>query len=151
MATSEYSLPQKERINSKKQIDRLFRGGGSRAMSASPLRVVYMADTRDGDGRGPVAQMLVSVPKRYFKRAVKRNRIKRQLREAYRLNKHLLTDCLAEWGDTVVSMCFIWTADSILATSEVEERMRNLLVRVGERLQKARTGHEGAAGEDDAR
>lgn len=150
MATSEYSLPQAERINSKKQIDRLFRGGGSRAMSAAPLRVVYMSDERGEGARGPMAQMLVSVPKRYFKRAVKRNRIKRQVREAYRLNKHLLTDILDEWGNTTVSMCFIWSADSILATSEVEERMRNLLVRVGERLQKAKAGHEGTAVEGGA-
>ena len=45
MTTSKYSLPQSERINSKKQIDRLFRGGGSKAMTASPLRMVYMADS----------------------------------------------------------------------------------------------------------
>ena len=96
MTSPTFSLPQSERINSKKQIDRLFRGGGSKAMTASPLRVVYMAEERSGnngedktylDGSDvkidePVAQMMVSVPKRFFKRAVKRNRIKRQVREA---------------------------------------------------------------------
>ena len=83
MTTSKYSLPQSERINSKKQIDRLFRGGGSKAMTAAPLRMVYMADNRQtdsqpADGHQPMAQMMVSVPKRYFKRAVKRNYVKRQ-------------------------------------------------------------------------
>ena len=87
MTTSTYSLPQSERINSKKQIDRLFRGGGSKAMTAAPLRMVYMADNRQtdsqpADGHQPMAQMMVSVPKRYFKRAVKRNYVKRQVREA---------------------------------------------------------------------
>ena len=151
MTSPTFSLPQSERINSKKQIDRLFRGGGSKAMTASPLRVVYMAEERgenDGDPvaqpdeqpapkKEPMAQMMVSVPKRFFKRAVKRNRIKRQVREAYRLNKHLLDDSLARRGDKTVSMCFIWTADRLLTTDEVEERMKRLLTRLGEKLTTA--------------
>ena len=44
-------------------------------MSAFPLRVVFM--TEDGDAHEPLAQMMVSVPKRFFKRAVKRNLVKR--------------------------------------------------------------------------
>lgn len=134
MTTSQHSLPQSERINSKKTIDRLFKGGGSKAMTASPLRVVYMAGKRDEDSREPLAQMMVSVPKRYFKRAVKRNRIKRQVREAYRLNKQLLTQTLAGQGTRTVHMCFIWTADRMLATQEVEQRMKSLLTRLGEKM-----------------
>ncbi|WP_440432141.1 ribonuclease P protein component [Prevotella sp.] len=139
MATSTYSLPQSERINSKKQIDRLFRGGGSKAMTAAPLRMVYMADTRKADplpakAHQPMAQMMVSVPKRYFKRAVKRNYVKRQVREAYRLNKHILASHLAETGDKTVSLCFIWTSDRLLPTAEVMKRMANLLTRLVEKL-----------------
>lgn len=139
MTTSTYSLPQSERINSKKQIDRLFRGGGSKAMTAAPLRMVYMADLRQADSPSanahqPMAQMMVSVPKRYFKRAVKRNYVKRQVREAYRLNKHILASHLAETGDKTVSLCFIWTSDRLLPTAEVMKRMANLLTRLVEKL-----------------
>lgn len=148
MTSPTFSLPQSERINSKKQIDRLFRGGGSKAMTASPLRVVYMAEERgENDGetvaqpdeqpapkKEPMAQMMVSVPKRFFKRAVKRNRIKRQVREAYRLNKHILTDELDKAGHLKLSMCFIWTADRMLDTAEVEQRMTSLLNRLREKL-----------------
>lgn len=139
MTTSTYSLPQSERINSKKQIDRLFRGGGSKAMTAAPLRMVYMADIRQADSPSanahqPMAQMMVSVPKRYFKRAVKRNYVKRQVREAYRLNKHILASHLAETGDKTVSLCFIWTSDRLLSTAEVMKRMANLLTRLVEKL-----------------
>lgn len=139
MTTSKYSLPQSERINSKKQIDRLFRGGGSKAMTASPLRMVYMADSRQtdsqpSDGHQPMAQMIVSVPKRYFKRAVKRNYVKRQVREAYRLNKHILVNHLTQKADKTVSLCFIWTSDRLLPTAEVMKRMANLLTRLVEKL-----------------
>lgn len=139
MTTSKYSLPQSERINSKKQIDRLFRGGGSKAMAASPLRMVYMADSRQtdsqpSDGHQPMAQMMVSVPKRYFKRAVKRNYVKRQVREAYRLNKHILVNHLTQKADKTVSLCFIWTSDRLLPTAEVMKRMANLLTRLVEKL-----------------
>ncbi len=139
MTTSKYSLPQSERINSKKQIDRLFRGGGSKAMTASPLRMVYMADSRQtasqpSDGHQPMAQMMVSVPKRYFKRAVKRNYVKRQVREAYRLNKHILVNHLTQKADKTVSLCFIWTSDRLLPTAEVMKRMANLLTRLVEKL-----------------
>lgn len=139
MTTSKYSLPQSERINSKKQIDRLFRGGGSKAITASPLRMVYMADSRQtdsqpSDGHQPMAQMMVSVPKRYFKRAVKRNYVKRQVREAYRLNKHILVNHLTQKADKTVSLCFIWTSDRLLPTAEVMKRMANLLTRLVEKL-----------------
>ena len=139
MTTSKYSLPQSERINSKKQIDRLFRGGGPKAMTASPLRMVYMADSRQtdsqpSDGHQPMAQMMVSVPKRYFKRAVKRNYVKRQVREAYRLNKHTLVNHLTQKADKTVSLCFIWTSDRLLPTAEVMKRMANLLTRLVEKL-----------------
>ncbi len=144
MTKSQYSLPQSERINSKKQIDRLFRGGGARAMTASPLRVVYMTGERGEDAREPMAQMMVSVPKRYFKRAVKRNLIKRQVREAYRLNKHIITDRLAYLADRNVSMCFIWTAERLLTASEVEQRMQSLLTRMSEKLQAKQDPKEAA-------
>ena len=130
-----FSLPQSERINSKKQIDRLFKGAGAKAMSAFPLRVVYLPADRDESLRQPLAQMMVSVPKRYFKRAVKRNRIKRQVREAYRLNKQVLTSQIESLGGTTtVDMCFIWTSDQMLPTADVEAKVRSLLTRMAERV-----------------
>ena len=80
------TLSKSERVASRNTVETLFGGGHSRALSAFPLRMVYMLAPR-AEGE-PAAQMLVSVPKRWFKRAVKRNRIKRQVREAYRTSKH---------------------------------------------------------------
>jgi ribonuclease P protein component len=55
--TSSQQLSKSERINSKKLIDRLFKGGGAKSMSAFPLRVVFM--TEDADAHEPLAKMMV--------------------------------------------------------------------------------------------
>ena len=65
-------------------------------MSAFPIRVVYRLV--EPQPNAAQIQMLVSVPKKHFKRAVKRNRVKRQIREAYRKHKHVLWDKASE-GD----------------------------------------------------
>ena len=79
------------------------------------------------------ASLLVSVSKRRFKRAVKRNRVKRQVREAYRLNKHILLDTVTRRQLHLV-MGFIWLGNELCSTQEVERRVVNLLQRLSERL-----------------
>ena len=73
----------------------MFEGGVSKSFSIFPIRVVYMPVEQ---GEAP-ASILISVSKRRFKRAVKRNRVKRQIREAYRKNKYLLVDELQRRPD----------------------------------------------------
>jgi len=77
-----FTYNQKEKLKSKKRIDQLFTEGQS--VSAFPLRLVYLSTTFEDD---VIAKTGVSVSKRNFKTAVDRNRIKRLMREAYRLNK----------------------------------------------------------------
>lgn len=77
-----FTYNKKEKLKSKKLIDQLFTEGKS--VSAYPLRLVYMPTSFDED---IIAKTGVSVSKRNFKTAVDRNRIKRLLRESYRLNK----------------------------------------------------------------
>ncbi|WP_250433570.1 ribonuclease P protein component [Hanstruepera flava] len=75
----------KEKLKSKKLIDILFSEGKS--VSSYPLRMVYLATELNSDSRLNVG---VSVSKRHFKKAPDRNRIKRLMREAYRLNKTVI-------------------------------------------------------------
>lgn len=80
-----FSFSKKERLKSKKQIERLFSEGKS--ITHYPLKLIYMPAEVEQEVPLKVG---VSVPKRNFKKAVERNRIKRLMREAYRLNKHLI-------------------------------------------------------------
>lgn len=123
-----------ERLCSRKDIDSLFARGGSRSMAAFPLRLVYAGT--DGGGTKPAAQMMVSVPKRCFKRAVKRNRVKRQVREAYRKNKEIIYQGLGARPGTGVRMAFIWLDDKLWDTAKVEQIVANLLQRLAEKLSR---------------
>ena len=88
MVNRRYTLSKEERLSWKRYIDLLFAKGQS--FVAFPLRVVYIPVE---ESVAPVS-ILVSVPKKKFKRAVKRNLIKRQVREAYRIHKYTLVDPL---------------------------------------------------------
>lgn len=129
-AAERFTLSKEERICSKKLINELFTGNG-RSMTAFPLRVVFMKRTIVDDQ--PRAAMLVSVPKRYFKHAVDRNRVKRQVREAFRRNKSIITQNLAD-DHEAVAMAFVWLTDEKFSSSEVENRMVRLLTRISECL-----------------
>lgn len=129
---AEYTLSKKERLNSKAVIERLF-AGGSKSFPSYPLRVVYMPQEFD-EKDVPAASILISVPKKRFKRAVKRNLVKRQVREAYRKNKYLLLDALASKNKRLV-LAFIWLDNNIHSSAEVEEKVKKLLLHIAEKLE----------------
>lgn len=129
--TPGFSFHKEERLCSKRLIEALFAGGG-KSMSAFPLRVVFMP-VAQAETPAPVSVM-VSVSKRHFKRAVKRNRVKRQIREAYRLHKHLLDNVLDKLPGQHLMVAFLWLSDRQYATAEVERNVKHLLIRMSERL-----------------
>jgi ribonuclease P protein component len=88
-----FTYPKNEKLKSKITIDLLFSKGKS--VSKYPLRLVYVeSDYGIPEDSGQKIKMGVSVSKKNFKNAVDRNYFKRLLREAYRLNKHLLVNTL---------------------------------------------------------
>ena len=115
-----FTLPKEERLCSRKALEKLFEGS-NKSIMAYPIRVVFQQTEETG------TRIMVSVSKRFFKRAVKRNRIKRQLREAYRLNKHILKP--ATGG---LNIAFLWISNDILPTQKVMDRMQNLLTKINE-------------------
>ena len=116
-----FSYPKSEKLKSKKTIDLLFSKGKS--VSKYPLRLVYVesdfdiSESRDF-GTAQKIKMGVSVSKKYFKHAVDRNYFKRLLREAYRLNKHLLIDHL----EKPHAFMFFYQSNDRLSYQEIETK-----------------------------
>jgi len=119
----------KERIVSGRLIETLFGKGDSLSLAAFPLRAVYMQTNRQ-KGHAPV-QILISVPKKRFKHAVDRNRVKRQVREAYRQHKQLLSEITPE--DKELLIAFIWLSDRHCPTDMVEKRVVSILQRIAKK------------------
>ena len=121
--TTAPTFKKEERIVSNLLIETLFEKGNSQSLTAYPLGAVYLR-TEHREGCAPV-QLLISVPKKKFKHAVDRNRVKRQIREAYRKNKSLLEGTVAEGQMLLIAI--IWLSDKHFATKEVEKRVISLL------------------------
>ena len=119
-------FPKQERIVSQKLIDELFTSGQSHSLTAFPLRAVYLV--RENTCQSTAIQLLLSVPKRHFKHAVDRNRVKRQLREAFRKNKEVLAETIAEGQG--VALAFVWMSDKHASIVVVEKLVVNLLRRI---------------------
>ena len=110
----------RERMVSQRLIDDLFAGGSSHSVAAFPLRAVYKLRERN-DHEVPL-QMLISVPKKHFHHAVDRNRVKRQVREAWRRHKSLLVESarFVRLGDVInhcLSRLLLPTSSYLLPSS----------------------------------
>ena len=130
MATpAAHTLRKTERLCGKKDISTLF----SKGKWGATAHLRYCWASRCGDSaasRDTIPnRLLVSVSKRYFKRAVKRNLLKRRMREAYRLQKELL-DC--EGVDFLLS----WTSKEVGDWTTVREEVAEALTRIGKAAAK---------------
>ena len=103
-----------ERLSRKKHIQELFAKGSS--FYLYPFKAIFLPST-GLDPEPQVHQILISVPKRNFKRAVDRNLIKRRVREAYRKNKSILS------GTEKLLIAYIYTAKEILTYAELERKL----------------------------
>lgn len=105
-AAHPYSLPKEERLHGKKDIETLLAQGRFRSLKG--IRYCLRADNGLAFSR-----IMVSVPKKLFKRAVKRNLLKRRIRESYRLQKYLLPEGRG------MDILFIYNAKTIMDSSEI--------------------------------
>lgn len=108
-----------EHLKMKRRIDRLFENGTW--VGKYPLQMVYYIDFELEN-----KQAGVSVSKKKFKRAVDRNRIKRLLRECYRLHKEELSKVIS----LPVCLMLIYTGREILTFKELEEKYLTLLKKI---------------------
>jgi len=114
----QFTFPKKEKLKSKKLIDRLFAKG--KPISKYPIKLIYLETDLPED---VTVQAGVAVPKKNFKSAVKRNRIKRLLRESYRLHKHTVFNN----SESSFAFLFLYLGKEMPSYGEVEKAMKELL------------------------
>ena len=119
-------LPKEQRLYKKKAIQLLFEKG--KGFNFYPFRVVVYTHASEDD-EPSITRFLVSVSKKRFHHAVKRNRIKRIVREAWRRNKsELIVKC--EEHKVTFDIALVYTATIILSYEEVEKKIKQLSLRL---------------------
>ena len=126
-AKQRFTFGKAEHLCLEKEIDRLF-SSGERFLSF-PLQVVYLSSE---NGVGAVSA-LFSVSKKRFKRAVHRNRVKRLMRECFRLNKAPLYELLKE-KNVSLNVAFVFIDKELPDYKLVEKGMLKTMDKLIERL-----------------
>jgi ribonuclease P protein component len=107
-----FGFRKEEKLKKEKLIQELFAKGSS--FYFFPFKIYVM---NNPDGAYPFHQVLFSVSKRNFRRAVDRNLLKRRMREAYRLNKNEIA------APNKVVIAYIYSAKEILTFAQIQERL----------------------------
>jgi len=115
------TFKKKERLKGRKEIEALLRKGKSKKIDDIQIRWVEFNNNND-----PTAKVLISVPKKIFKKAVDRNLLKRRMREAYRRNKNQLIEHFSS-NNKSINLMFIYYAETINTYSEIENKIVLLL------------------------
>lgn len=123
-----HTIGKSERISRKLVVDSLF-NGENESLVAYPIRVVYALLPKDGEE----ASILISVPKKKFHHAVDRNRMKRQVRESYRLNKDIVVKKMVGRND-MLAMAFVCIASQPCTSEQVRRSVVRLLHKIAETL-----------------
>lgn len=118
-----YTLTKEERLHGKNDISNLLAKG--RSGDEQFMKYRYLRNTGSGRNR-----IMVSVSKRFFKRAVKRNLLKRRIRESYRLLKY----SLPEKGG--IDILFIYNTKEIMPFTDIYGTVGRILGKIGGHGQK---------------
>jgi len=120
----------KENLKSRKDIEILFSSG--KTISDYPIRVVF---TKKSEKTGVPINMGVTVAKKNIRLAVKRNLIKRRVREAYRLNNHELKTTLNTLN-VELNIMIMYTSQQIFTYNQIEEKIKVILNRLNTDCEK---------------
>jgi len=118
-----YTFNKKEKLKSRKAIEILFRTGNS--ISSPPLRLIYR---KVNDQSAPI-MMTVAVPKKFIKKAVHRNLLKRRIREVYRQLKPTICKQVEE-KSCHYEIIFLYQASEVFEYRTIKNAVNILLIRL---------------------
>jgi ribonuclease P protein component len=121
-----YTLGKKDKLKSRKAIEQLFKDGKS--FSVFPFRVLYLEAPAVSLTKNNL-QTAFSVSKKHFKKAVDRNRIKRLMREAWRLQKNILSDKI-NTSNKNLAVFIIYTGNELPEYELIFEKITAVIKRV---------------------
>jgi ribonuclease P protein component len=127
-------LRKEERLKSRKHLSILFTDG--RSVPAFPLRIIWIM--ADRQGAYPV-RAAFSVSRKRWKRAVDRNLFKRRMREAYRLQKHVLYEQAAIPPDKEIHIACLYTADINCPFEQIQTSMQKGLTKLAAQIHNLST------------
>lgn len=145
MSDSRFTLGKNCHLCGETTIARLYKEG--RAFIVFPIRVVYLLEPRrSGESRLPTVKMADAVsesrqtirvmfvaPKKRFRHAVDRNRYRRLMREAYRLNQHPLRSLLDEHNATM-DISFVAVHNELPSFAQVEKCMLKIMDKLSSKI-----------------
>ena len=135
---SVFTYKKTDKLKSRKQTQHLFSTG--QAINVFPIRLIYtiepIASSLDNISPTSLLQAGVGAPTRTFRKAVQRNRVKRLLREAYRLEKpNFLSQASLE--NKRVNLFFLYTDALVLTQVEIQGKVKEALSLLVTKLNKS--------------
>jgi ribonuclease P protein component len=145
--TKTFTYQKKDKLKSRKQTQFLFSKGS--AISVGPIRLLYTLETEDaeefsiensskekfpkGEFQKGVLQAGVGAPTRHFRKAVMRNKVKRLLREGYRMERPAFMNAI-NIDHKRLNLFFLYTESKVLTQQEIQEKIKAVLQKLADKL-----------------
>lgn len=124
-----YTLSKDEKLKSRKSIGLLFSSG--KVIFKYPLRVnFHIYENTPDNTQAVIIKSAFSAPKRKFKRAVDRNRIKRLMKESYRINKYDILSVVNTSRNIQIEILWTYIAEEILTLKQIDKSIKWVLEKI---------------------
>ena len=132
LLSKNFTYQKKDKLKSRKQMQFLFSKGT--AITIHPIRLLYTIEKEEaGIFSNGLLQAGVGAPSRQFRKAVQRNKVKRLLREGYRLEKPNFTNSI-NLTNTRLNLFFLYVDANVQTQQEIQATIKLLLQKLADKL-----------------